>query len=278
MFNRKQVAVLGAEFLGTGVLTLVMLSVQHSTIGLPYFVAIAAGLTLAALVSVFNGNGAGYFNPAITLGMWTVRQIRTLRALTYIIAEMLGAWAAYWLYTYFVKTSLQPIGGTYDGRILVAEAVGGFLLSLAFAAAVFNGYSNSKKALTVGAAYTFAVIVAASVTLGIVNPAVALGERAFDVIGSMGWGTYALGPVLGAVIGLNLYALLFAEESSFVRVRSAVSRRMNRAQSSPAKSSAAPAAEAPATTEKTSKPAAKRGTRSSARGGRKTGRTTRSRR
>lgn len=262
MFNRKQVAVLGAEFLGTGVLTLVMLSVQHSTIGLPYFVAIAAGLTLAALVSVFYGNGAGHFNPAITLGMWTIRQIRTLRALAYIVAQMLGAWAAYYLYTYFVKTSLQPIGGTYDGRILVAEAVGGLLLSLAFAAAVFNGYSNSKKALTVGAAYMFAIIVAASVTLGIVNPAVAFGERAFDVIGTMGWGTYALGPVLGAVIGFNLYALLFAEESSFVRVRSIMSGRLSRSRTTSAKetksTAAAEAAETPATSAKAEKPAAKR--------------------
>ena len=120
MFSRKQVAVLGAEFIGTGVLALVMLSVQHSTIGLPYFVAAAAGLTLASLTSMLSGNGGGHFNPAITLGMWTVRQIRSLRALAYLVAQLLGAFGAYWLYVYFIKTDLQPINNAaYDPRVMI---------------------------------------------------------------------------------------------------------------------------------------------------------------
>src|SRR5262249_6907615 len=147
---------------------------------------------------------------AITIGMWMVRQIKTLPALAYIIAQCLGAWGAYYLYTYFVKTTLEPIGGHFDGRVLVAEAVGAFILSMAFAAAVFHRFWNAKTAGTVGAAYMLAIIVASSVSLGIVNPAVALGMRALDPMGSMGWGTYALGPVLGSVIGFTLYALLFA--------------------------------------------------------------------
>lgn len=265
MFSRKQVAVLAAEFLGTGVLALVMLSVQHSTIGLPYFVALAAGLALAAVVSVFSGHGAGHFNPAITLGLWTVRQIKSLRALAYIVAQMLGAWTAYYAYTYFVKTTLQPIGGSYDGRILVAEAVGGLVLSLAFAAAAFNDYSNSKKAVTVGVAYVMAILVSASAALGIVNPAVALSMRAFDVIGPMGWGTYALGPVLGAIIGCNLFALLFAEESSFVRVRAAVSKRLSSQHTATASAKSA-ASEAKTSAPAEIKAAPKRATRSSSRG------------
>ena len=44
MFKRKRLAMLVAEFLGTGILTLVVLSVQRSQLGLAYFVAIAAGL------------------------------------------------------------------------------------------------------------------------------------------------------------------------------------------------------------------------------------------
>ena len=210
MFSRKQIAVLVAEFVGTAVLALVMLSVQHSILNLQYFVALAAGLTLAALVSVFSDNGPASFNPALTIGMWTVRQVSTLRAVAYIVAEMLGAWAAYGLYTFFVKATLQPIGGTYDGRILIAEATGAFVLAMAYGAAVFNGYLNARKSVTVGAAYTLAIILAASATIGIINPAVAFSMRAFDLFGSNGWTTYALGPVLGAIIGVNLYGLMFA--------------------------------------------------------------------
>ena len=264
MFSRKQIAVLLAEFVGTAVLALVMLSVLHSVLNLQYFVALAVGLTLAALVSTFDGNGVSLFNPAMTIGMWTVRQLSTLRALAYLVAEMLGAWAAYGLYTYFIKSTLQPVGGEYDGRILVAEAVGAFVLALAYAAAAFNNYTNARKAMTVGAAYALAVIVAASATIGIINPALAFSVRAFDVFGSMGWTTYALGPILGAVIGFNVYALLFAPESSLVRVRAAVSGRLNR-KSAPAATESAPAAAPARRTSAASRSTAKRSTRSTSR-------------
>ncbi|HVU59648.1 MAG TPA: aquaporin [Candidatus Saccharimonadales bacterium] len=231
MFGRRQAAIVGAEFLGTGFLALVMLSVQHSQIGVAYFVALAAGITVSAATLIFGRLDGAHFNPAITIGLWTARQIKSLAALAYIVAQLLGAWAAYYLYAYLVKPNTQlqltPIGGHYDGRVLVAEAVGALLLSLAFAAAVFNRYVRTQTALLVGAAYMLAIIVAgAAITtdgtamaIGIVNPAVALSMRAFAVFGSMGWGTYALGPVLGAIIGVNLYAILFAPESSLTRMR-----------------------------------------------------------
>jgi glycerol uptake facilitator-like aquaporin len=223
-----------AEFLGTGLLALVMLSVQHSTIGLPYFVALAAGLTLAMAMVVLGRTGGGHFNPAVTVGMWTARQIKTIPAVAYIVAQMLGAWAAYYLYTYFVKTSLPVIENHYDSHILVAEAIGAFILSLGFAAAVFNRFWSVKTAGTVGVSYMMAIVVAASVIvtggmgIGIVNPAVALSMRAFDVFGSMGWGTYVLGPILGAVIGFNLYALLFAPENGLARIRAAIGEKTGR--------------------------------------------------
>jgi len=166
--------------------------------------------------------------------------------------QLLGAWAAYYLYTYFVKTSLQPVGGHYDSHVMVAEAVGAFVLSLGFAAAVFNRFWSAKTAATVGAAYALAIVIASSASLAIVNPAVALSTRSFAVFGSMGWGTYALGPVLGAIIGFNLYALLFAPESSLLRVKAAVSERLGRAASA-----------APAQSVAAAKPAAKRPVRSS---------------
>jgi glycerol uptake facilitator-like aquaporin len=222
MFGRKQLAILVAEFLGTGALALVMLSVQHSTIGLPYFVALLAGLTVAVMTIVIGRGGAGHFNPAITVGMWTVRQIKTIPAISYIVVQMLGAWAAYYLYTYFVRTKLSPVGGHYDAHILVAEAVGAFVLALAWSAAVFGKYWSSKAAASIGAAYVLAIVIASAAGIGIVNPAIALSMRAFDVFGSMGWGTYVLGPVLGAIVAFNLYALLFSDQGSLAGVKAVV--------------------------------------------------------
>ena len=207
MFGRQRAATVVAEFLGAGVLTLLILSVQRSTIGVPFFVAATAGLTLAMALFALGDIPRGFFNPAVTIGLWTVRKISTLNGVLYIAAQLLGAWGAYYLYTYFVRNGLQPVGGHFTGRILVAEAVGTGLFSIGVAAAVYRGLSLAVTASFAGLSLMLGMVAASPAAIGLLNPAVALGVRAWV------WGTYVLGPVLGAVIGTNLYVLLFAPES-----------------------------------------------------------------
>ncbi len=219
MISRKKVAMLVAEFLGTGVLTLVVLSVSKSTIGLPYFTAMAAGLVLVAMTFVFGGVSGAHFNPAITIALWSVRRVKTLPAIVYVVAQLLGAALAYLLFTYFINQKLPNAAGKFDGHILVAEALGGFIFSLGWAAAVYRRLTGGTAASVVGISLILAVIAAsAAAGAGIINPAVALGMHSWI------WGTYVLGPVLGAIIGFNLYALLFAPEGalSFRRRKDAI--------------------------------------------------------
>jgi glycerol uptake facilitator-like aquaporin len=218
MFGKRNVATLVAEFLGTGILTLLVLSVQRSTIGVPFFIAMAAGLTLALLTFVFNATSGAFFNPAITLAMWTARRLATVRALLYVAAQLLGAWAAYYLYTYYTKNSFQSIGGVFNGRVLVAEAVATGIFALGWAAAFYQGFSTATRAAVSGLAYMMGIIAASSAAIGLLNPAVALGARAWV------WGTYVLGPVLGAIIGLNLFGLLFATPEGGVVAAASTSR------------------------------------------------------
>jgi aquaporin Z len=190
--------------LGTGFLTLVIVSVQRSTIGIPYFVGLAAGLAAGLLVLVFNRVSGAFLNPALTIGMWTARRIQTLPAISFVAAQLLGGYAAGMLYKYFVGGTVAPISHDFASRVLVAEAVGAAIFALAVAAALYNGMTESKKAALFGGGLALGVIAASSASAAILNPAVALGANAW------GWTTYVLGPVLGAVIGANLYGLLFA--------------------------------------------------------------------
>ena len=205
MFGRQKVATLVAEFLGTGVLTLLILSVQRSTIGVPFFVAMTAGLTLALMVFVLSNKHSANLNPAVTIGLWTARKIPTLTAIAYVAVQLLGAWAAYYLYIYFVRNSLQPIGGHFAARVLVAEATGTAILTFGWAAAIYRKANAVGIAATAGLAYMIGIIAASPAAIGLLNPAVSLGVRAWV------WGTYVLGPVIGGIIGVNLYALLFTE-------------------------------------------------------------------
>lgn len=254
MFGRKKIAMVVAEFLGTGILALVILAVQRSTIGIPYFVALAAGLAVTALMYVLSPVSGGHFNPAITLGLWSARKVRTLPALVYLVAQLLGGWAAYGVYIYFVNSSLQPLGGHFTTRVLIAEAVGAFIFALAWAGVAVNRLSVSVA----GAGMTLGTIVAAAASIGVINPAVAIAERAWTVWGSTGWLTYALGPVIGGVVGFNLYHLLFAEPEVAVVAARPVAARSTTTTSSKAATVKKPAGRA--TTRRAAKPAARRRT------------------
>jgi aquaporin Z len=192
-----------AEFLGTALLTLAVLAVSKSTIGIPYFVSIAAGLVVATATLTLGSVSGAHLNPIITIGLWSVRKVKTVPAVVYVAAQLLGGIAAYFLFTYFVSQTWGNTGH-FDGRVLVSEAVGGFIFSIGVASAVFQRLEGGKAAAVIGMSLMLGVLVSSAGAGGIVNPAVALGVRSWV------WGTYVLGPILGSIIGFNLYSLLFA--------------------------------------------------------------------
>ncbi len=227
MFGKRRIAALVAEFLGTGVLTLLILSVQRTQLGLPLFVGLAAGLALMVMTfAVIRVSGA-QLNPAITFGMWTARKTTTLTAIFYIVVQFLGAYAAYKLYAYYtannpaVAQSLKhAVGGHFVGRMFVAEAVGTGIFAFAWASAVYQRFTTAVSASVAGIAYTVGIIAAGSVSAGLsldmINPAVAVGTNSIAL-------TYLLGPVIGAIVGINLYKYLFAETETLAVVTASTS-------------------------------------------------------
>lgn len=204
MFTNQRVASLVAEFLGTAILALTVLAVATSQIGLGYFVSLGAGLALVLLVlSIGNISGA-VVNPAVTIGLWTVRQITTLRAVAYIIVQLLGGLAAFGLFSYLTNSDTWTNRSAgYDSTILVAEVLGTAIFAFGIAAAVFQRMSGVTKALTIGGSLTLGIMVASIASSAFLNPAVALSAQTWEL------GSYVLGPVLGAIIGANLYSLLY---------------------------------------------------------------------
>ncbi len=207
--SRNNVARVLAEFLGTALLVLAVLSISKSSLAIPYFIATTAGLALAMGTLVFGNVSGAHFNPAITLGLFSVRRIKAATALVYVAAQMLGGVAAYQLFTYFVNQTWDN-SGEFAARVLVAEAVGAFVFSLGFAATLYQKLELGKRAALVGLSFALGMLVSFVGAGGLINPAVALGAHSWVL------GTYGLGPVLGAIIGFNLYSLLFAPTSELV--------------------------------------------------------------
>jgi len=207
MIDKKNLATLLAEFLGTAVLTLVVLSVKNSAIGIPYFVAIAAGLTVGVAYVAAGDVTKIQMNPAVTLALWTVRKVKTIEGVLRIVFQLLGAFVALKVFGYFINTAVQNVAGHYSARVMIAEAVGGLIFTLAIGAAMYKKLDGINLGLVVGGAFALAIVVAASASNGLINPALALGVKSWS------WGTYVLGPVVGAVVGANLYMVLFTDSA-----------------------------------------------------------------
>ena len=205
MFRKNKLAMLVGEFLGTMALTLIVLAISHSQLSLGYFIATSAGLMVALMTLSLAGISGAVFNPAMTIGLWTVRKLRTLQALSYLVVQLAAGAVAWELFVYLTKLTGVHNTGTYSARVLVAETVGTFIFAFGWAAAIYQRFNLPTKALAIGGSLTVGALVASLGSAGLLNPAVALGLHQW------GWGTYVLGPILGAVIGFNLYNLLFVE-------------------------------------------------------------------
>jgi glycerol uptake facilitator-like aquaporin len=204
--NRTAVAPVLAEFIGTSVLVMIALILGQTT-AVSYFIATSLAVAAAVVYMLFNMISGAHTNPAITFGMWTARKIGTLRGVSYIAAQLLGGVAAWQLFQYLTNHSVTAKSSAFSTPIWLGEVVGTAVLAMAFTAALNRRVEALYSGLMVGAAYFTGVVIAATASAGYINPAIALGSRAWSA-------TYVLGPLVGGLIGVNVYNYLFGASES----------------------------------------------------------------
>ncbi|MCA2000446.1 MAG: aquaporin, partial [Chloroflexi bacterium] len=111
MFNSK---VFLAEFVGAFALAFIGMSAGIVNAGL-VGIALAVGLTQAALHLAYGRISGAHFNPAITFGAALNGDVKWLAAVFYWIAQFAGAILA----AFFLKTILEPLGATIEGGVTV---------------------------------------------------------------------------------------------------------------------------------------------------------------
>ncbi|MFY9227877.1 MAG: aquaporin [Candidatus Microsaccharimonas sp.] len=216
---------LGAELVGTFLLASVVIAGQ----GQPIFVLFA----LAGIVLMIGAISGAHVNPAITIGAWVTRRIGWLRAISYIVVQLLGAALAYFVLSGFlagapaVDASSAALGQTApalfkaaDLALLVGkewylffgEIVGTLILGFALANATREKTDRTAAAFTAGLGIFIALMVAVSSAsyvsgTAIINPAIAISLQAY---GATLWSfaIYAFAPIIGAVAGFILHDLL----------------------------------------------------------------------
>ncbi|MCA9349352.1 aquaporin [Candidatus Saccharibacteria bacterium] len=205
--TNKQISAYVVELFGTFVLTMVVFMVGgvYGVLG-----ALLIGLVMAVLVGAFLEMSGAHFNPAITAGMLALRKIKLGDALGYVVAQGLGAVAAWQLVEYFSGTDVTAVSADYSGRLLIAELIGTAVFAMAVASVSKLKQAGWQVPVTIGLGYMMGLIVASVYSLadggsaalsGTINPAVALGMRTFSI-------ETMVGPIVGAVVGMALYVWL----------------------------------------------------------------------
>jgi glycerol uptake facilitator-like aquaporin len=189
---------------------------MSETTGVSYFIATSLALTLGAVVLLFWSVSGAHVNPAITFGMWTARKMGTLRAVGYIAAQLLGGLAAWQLYEYLTDRALPAKTVAFSTPVLVAEIIGTAILAMGFAAAVTRKAEAGQAAALYGLAIFAGTLVAAIAAAAYLNPALALGLRSWSSV-------YVLGPLVGGLVGVNLYVWLFGPDA--VKLAKRVSKK-----------------------------------------------------
>ena len=212
-----------AELVGTLILTFMIcggVSLYLAAGADPQFgsdfvvIAFVQGLTLFMLIQVLGGVSGAHLNPAVTTAAAILKRIDPIDAIVYVLAQLSGGV----LGALLVKGLLEDEGraanygaaqvsdflsGNFAG--MVVEGLGTFLIVLAVVAVALNSKAWREWApLTIGFAFTVAVMVFGPLTGGSFNPARWFGPA----LVSGEWGgvwPYIVGPLLGAILATFFY-------------------------------------------------------------------------
>lgn len=90
-----------AEVLGTFVFLGVIITVVNDKKSMANWLKI--GLALSIAIVLFGGVSGGNFNPAVSFMLFLNNQLSSSELLTYIVAQLIGAVSAYFIFLYVTK-------------------------------------------------------------------------------------------------------------------------------------------------------------------------------
>ena len=175
---------------------------------------------LIQTLAVISG---AHFNPAVTVALATIRQIRPPEALIYIVLQLAGGILGALLTKALVSDEgsavhygAVAVSSHLDHKIFLGalvEAIGTFFLMWSIIGVAVNPAGLKDWAgLAIGATLGLMVMLFAPLTGAGFNPARALGPalvgHAFDGVGHFVW-PYVVAPVIGAVVAALLYTYVF---------------------------------------------------------------------
>jgi glycerol uptake facilitator protein len=227
--ERRGLSAYIAELIGTFLLVLFIALVvsvyARKGVATPEFVVIGLlhAFVLGMLIQTLGGVSGAHFNPAVTVGLASVRKISARDAGGYIVVQIVGAIAGAALAKLILdelpggpNLGNPSISAALGGKAVLgamAEGVGAFALVWAVMGVAVNPRADADWAgFVIGTTLGFAVFVAAPLTGAAINPARALGPAIVSGEFVDGFGKFAVaylvGPIVGGLLAAVGYKLL----------------------------------------------------------------------
>lgn len=186
--------------------------VAAGAIGL-LLVALAHGLILSIMVTVFGPTSGGHFNPAVTVGFLVTRRISPVLAAIYIVAQLVGGTLSglalraifadhIWKPVHLGTPGLAP-NISFGTGVLVEAILTGFLLLAVFGTAV-DARAPRIGGFGIGLTVMVDILLGGPLTGAAMNPAREFGPALASGYWT-NWGVYWIGPLVGGSIAALLY-------------------------------------------------------------------------
>ena len=186
---------------------------------------LAIGLSLAVMVFAFGHISGGHFNPAVTLAVFIRGGIDYLSALSYTVAQLVGAFLGAAIQKEIFKAvvseaqpatdiiSFYPKSSAPFGTALICEAMFTFALAIVVlnVATTKAQEKNSFFGLAIGMTVTVGAVAVGGVSGGAFNPAVGIALPAVHGI-TEDLVLYVLGPCLGAATAAVFFRMTVDEK------------------------------------------------------------------
>jgi glycerol uptake facilitator-like aquaporin len=192
---------------GTFALSFIVVISIASRVSFPYATPLLAALTLGLFVYSVGSISGAHLNPAVTIGLLSIRKISLQKALYYVLAQIAGVILTVIVARLFLFNAGLSLSTVGSWRMFFAEAIGTFFFTFGIASVVFEGVPASLSGAVVGGSLFLGIAAGSFLgSAGVLNPAVAFGLSSY-LTGGFSL-AYLLGPVLGSVIGMRMYRFL----------------------------------------------------------------------
>lgn len=190
-------------------------------------IGFAFAMPLIAAIYAFARISRAHFNPAVTIGLWSIKKFPTKDVIPYIVSQIIGSLLATFTIvailgkqasTIGVLGSVAPFGDVTLLGVFIAEFLGTFLLMYAImAVAVDKNAQPGFAALIIGLVILGIVVAIGNISGSGINPARSLTPMIGNLIVAgtpidlLVLAVYIIAPILGAICGAQLYEYLYKE-------------------------------------------------------------------